>query len=517
MAEAVSARSSLRCLVAHWWLLLWVAVGICQPAWAARHSYHVGIDAQLAWLTVRACLDTPVPESLYAPSARFDRYVDALELSRADGAGRALRAVEGRVQLPADTVAGDCVVYRLAVGRAATPDGRDEVTRFGRDLVASPDLWLLRPELDAGVELQVRFDLPPGVHVSVPWRPLGASGEPSCAASAGACTGKDRTFLIAASPDGWRPLAVFAHAPADVLSVPGARLELTVLDARPAADPARVGRWLQAAAGQVAGVYGRFPVPRLQIVVTPVRGSRAFAGRKPRGPVPFARVLRSGGPAAQFFIDQRASLEALLADWTATHEFAHLLLPYVERGDAWLSEGLASYYQNVLRARAGAITELQGWQAMHAGFMRGQRQRYHDTLAESIAWRGPNMIMRMYWSGAAMALLADVELRTGPPLPNGAPASLDSVLERLQRCCLSGGRTWSGRQLFERLDALAGRAVFMPLYDRYVNEVTFPEYELAYDRLGLIAQGASLRINESAPGAALRRAIMAPRRTGGDD
>ena len=35
-------------------------------------------------------------------------------------------------------------------------------------------------------------------------------------------------------------------------------------------------------------------------------------------------------------------------DWSVIHELSHLLLPYVQSEDAWLSEGAASYYHVVV-------------------------------------------------------------------------------------------------------------------------------------------------------------------------
>ena len=44
---------------------------------------------------------------------------------------------------------------------------------------------------------------------------------------------------------------------------------------------------------------------------------------------------------------------------------------------AWLSEGTASYYQNVLRARAGILPAEDAWQRMHSGFRRGNHVVYY--------------------------------------------------------------------------------------------------------------------------------------------
>ena len=88
--------------------------------------------------------------------------------------------------------------------------------------------------------------------------------------------------------------------------------------------------------------------------------------------VPFGHVIRDGGEAVRFFVNDDKPLDKYLGDWTATHEFAHLLLPYIESKQKWISEGFASYYQNVLLARRGVYSEEEarvwmdetGWRAL---------------------------------------------------------------------------------------------------------------------------------------------------------
>ncbi len=70
------------------------------------------------------------------------------------------------------------------------------------------------------------------------------------------------------------------------------------------------------------------------------------------------------------------------------HELSHLLHPVIDGYDRWLSEGIASYYQNVLRARAGLRSAQWSWDALHAGFERGirstQRGRSLAEVSESM-------------------------------------------------------------------------------------------------------------------------------------
>ena len=74
----------------------------------------------------------------------------------------------------------------------------------------------------------------------------------------------------------------------------------------------------------------------------------------------------------EFFTATQATTDSLQRAWTGYHELAHLLIPYQGWGGAWFSEGLASYYQNILQARVGILTEQQMWQKLYEGFQRGR-------------------------------------------------------------------------------------------------------------------------------------------------
>ena len=236
-----------------------------------------------------------------------------------------------------------------------------------------------------------------------------------------------------------------------------------------------------------------------QLVVVP--------GARGNEPVPWAYVLRGGAPAAHFFINQRRPLAEFLSDWTAVHELSHLLLPYVRPEDAWLSEGTASYYQNVLRARAGMIPVGEAWQKLHSGFRRGMKSMPGVTLADATERMfRDGAFMRVYWEGAAMMLLADQRLRSR----TGGAQSLDSALARLRTCCLSPDTGWQARELFAKLDELTQTRVFGELYEAHVASAAFPPVADAYRLLGLELEdeGESIHMLDAAPEIAFRDAIM---------
>ncbi len=112
--------------------------------------------------------------------------------------------------------------------------------------------------------------------------------------------------------------------------------------------------------------------------------------------------------------------------------------------------------------------------------------------------------MKVYWSGAALALMADVQLRERS---NGTE-SLDDVLDRFQACCLPSDKVWSGPELFAYFDELASAPVFMPLYKRFADTAGFPETSEIFERLGLTVSDGKVHYSRGAESHALRDAIV---------
>lgn len=409
-----------------------------------------------------------------------------LEDPRPAREGLEVRA-SGRSLLLTGARPGDCLTYTVALDRVPDAGSMPVALRTRAGFASDSSLWLWRPVGDG--ELDVRFELPEGMAVSAPW-PLVRPGQAG-------------HYRVRGSQPAWRNMVGFGHLQERDVEVPGGLLRLAVMDSEPGADPDAMADWLGEAGRAVAGLYGRFPRPSTQVLVVPV-GARD-------GPVPWAQVLRGGAPAVHFFVDPTRPLDEFRADWTATHEFSHLLLPYVRRRDAWASEGLASYYQNVLRARAGMLREEEAWEKLYSGFGRGRRDTGDGTLAEAGENR-PGNIMRIYWGGAAVWLMADVELRRR----SAGRQSLDTALAGLAECCLDEGRIWSARELFRRLDDITGEDVLETLYDRHVTAEAFPNLGPVSEALGIRESlFFGLRFADSPQAAELRAAIMtgAPRLT----
>ncbi|MCI0516863.1 MAG: hypothetical protein L0Y45_03420, partial [Woeseiaceae bacterium] len=172
----------------------------------------------------------------------------------------------------------------------------------------------------------------------------------------------------------------------------------------------------------------------------------------------------------------------------------------------WISEGFAQYYQNVLLARSGAYDEQYAWQKIHDGLERGRLSRPELSPNEAADGDVRTGLMKVYWSGAAIALMADVSLRE----LSGGSESLDAVLDRLQRCCLPSNRMWSGPELFAKMDTLTDHPVFMALYRRYADTAGFPDTSDLFDRLGLSVSDGKVKLRRNGELRDIRLAIVAP-------
>ena len=442
----------------------------------ADDVYRVHFSADLSAVAVEACFEDNLPG----------------QLQRGPKSGRYLvRVHAGDFELPSDAdsdqleippLAPDsCLEWEIDLAQAGkTSDFRD-VQRFDGSLVTRTDLWFWQdPQREPP---RVFVTLQPEWSVSAPWEEHAVSGD-------------EIVFRPEATPASWSSRFAIGKFRSKRVEVPGTELRLAILGDLDDGQAAKLEHWIEESARSVAAVFSRFPdpLPQVLVIATDPRWGRQ------REPVPWAHVMRGGGMAAEFFVDPGMEAEKFVADWTATHELSHMLLPYVSRQDRWLSEGVASYYQNVLRARDGRLTEVQAWQKLHAGFQRGQVK----TGSSETARTRKGGIMRTYWGGAAMMLKADAQLRAS----SHGRQSLDTALAALQDCCFDPGKRWRAKEMFAQLDRLTGFSIFTDLYREFERTGLFPDVSATYAQLGLVPGAGQVAINGDAPWGRIRHYIM---------
>ena len=461
------------------WFILLGVVSVTF-AWAESeeepgpvHIYRVQVAEDLSSVAVQAQFAEPV-RSL---RARDGQVAELSGLSGCDA---------GRLRIRGNRISNDeslqCVSYRYPL--------RDQ-TRRGAPLtssavvVSAPSEWLWVPVLEDNASVRIELSLPSAAIASVPWQPLAAN-----------------VFELKRSPQSSTASVVFGSFEEHQLDVAGSSLRVALIDGeRRTLNTRKMLDWLSVAAGDVASVSGRFPEPDLQVIVQPAQPRDPRAGDSA---VPFGYVIRDGGDAVRFFVDAGRPLEDYLEDWTATHEFAHLLLPYVRSSQKWISEGFASYYQNVLLARRGVYSEQEVWQRLVRSFASAAAVSDPPSLNQTGSRPFWDVRMLIYWSGAAIALHADTRLR----LLSDGEESLDTVLARLQGCCLPSDRAWRGEELFRKLDELSPYPVFVELYERFADAPGMPPLDALYEQLGVVTGQRQIRLRDDAALASIRREIM---------
>ena len=488
--DAYASRCQLRTIIINYCRRLSIthaaAVVLVAPATAvgATHVYTIAVDAELHNMQVVATFAAPVTRVTAGSGNAAQFLTDAEDCGR----NRPVETSRRGLHIPRGGVT--CLSYTVDLNKAAAADERNR-SLDDSSIIVSPGVWMWRPRLRGGDEVRVRFKLPDAAQVSVPWPRSGV---------------ENSEFRLITSPRSGPGLAVFGAFESVVADVAGTELKIDLLRSGATYDTARVVEWIRDSADNVAMTYGRFPNPQARVVVIPV----ADVPWASDSPVYFGRVVRDGGETVELFFDPRRSIDELYNDWTATHELSHLMLPYVERGHRWISEGFAQYYQNVLLARAGRYTQLVAWQKIADGLERGRLSVPERSPNQAAAGRDRDSRMKIYWSGAALALMADTELRRRS---NGVE-SLDSVLDQLQRCCLPSQRAWSGTELFEKLDSFVTEPLFMDLYRQYADEEGFPDARPLLEQLGVEIDEGAARLMDDAELAKIRASISARRYTG---
>ncbi|MBK6809676.1 MAG: hypothetical protein IPG81_12360 [Sandaracinaceae bacterium] len=385
-----------------------------------------------------------------------------------------------------DTLRGDaqgCVRYR------ATLVANRQVLAGPEALLSAQSEWLMRPVAQV-TQAELHFALSPEQQVATAWPAL-----PEGAEAPVTRVGQDPPGTHAARfllP----PLAL--ALPSDVLlgrfglstrQVGSTELRVARVAGPLAHGEAELSDHLASAVAMVASVGGAFPAERVLAIVWPAPSDQ---------PVQFGLTKRGGGASILLFFGDRAPAGSLTNDWVTVHELAHLLHPRVPAADRWLSEGIATYYQEVLRARAGWKTPEQAWARIAEGFAVGERSGTGRSLTdEASAMHETAAYTRVYWGGTAFVLAADMALRR-------RGSSLDEAVARCLREVEHSSSPVTARALVAAFDA-----ELVLLADEYAARSSWPATGALLADLGVVYEDGEVRLVD-APDSALRDAIMRP-------
>lgn len=451
---------------------------------AFEPGYHLSIDSSQTHLLTRYCARS-LPARLGRQS-RQARLIGRPQL-RVEGSDSAvpLRLINGHsIDIPASGSPG-CIEYQAALADLT----EERYSRWLADGIWAISIprwwWRAQGEAAAGLSADhrdVRFSLSPDQSVSAPWPLAEGSGHSS--------PSKPETLFRMPSKVNDRRGLLLVGAFKHQRYSPGAgdslTVDLAIVQAESALDvqvASRLTDWVEHHLNNLWLAYGQWPVERLQLIVIPTIGVTRSAGYHPPGeisPVPWAEVLRGHGPAVLAVVDINRDAAALKHDWTLSHELAHLLHPIMPGSMRWVYEGIGSYYQNILRARSGDLTEQQAWQQLFDGFERGRAATVAGTRL-SDGQRQAGGIMRVYWSGVALALTTDIQLR----LDSENRMSLDQALLRLKACCIREHRVVSPDLLMTWMQEVTGNDVFEKNFRAIQRRPAFPDMTQVMAWLGI--------------------------------
>lgn len=465
-------------------VLAWGMCGLPTPGAvavaAAAVEHRLDFAATSGELSARVCLREPQSAIRFVLPGR-DAARHSVDARRDDD--RTLLRVDN-VLRARDWRAGECLHYRVSLPDVAARGWRGAGVDEGADQVLPTRSWLWRPVGLAGAtDAEVLVELPAGTGISVPWTPIDAAPH--------------RRFRLDASDPYWPGMVALGRFVEQDVAVASGGLRLSVTGALAPTQQETMTRHAREAAGDVLASFPTLLAARPQLLVIPVPGARE--------PAPFGQSLRGGGTGIVLYANPRATLAQLRGSWTLTHELVHLAHPYLGDEGRWIAEGLATWYQNVLRARAGRISADEAWRQLAAGFARGIADPAGQSLRETSRGGAGRHTMRLYWSGTALAMLGDIALRTR----DRAPASLDLALSRYLDCCRAREVRRTPAQFLAALDREVGGDALERLYREHADRSAFPDVAPAWQALGIgVRDDGTLRYDDAPAAAALRDAIM---------
>ena len=247
---------------------------------------------------------------------------------------------------------------------------------------------------------------------------------------------------------------------------------------------------LQTAAQAVAVYYEQYPVSQVTIDVTFDGEEGVHSGRAAGWDGAHIWVTIGNSSTAADFAD----------DWITTHEMVHLAFPSVPRSHHWIEEGLATYVEPIARARAGELTPEKVWGDMFDSMEQGLPKAGDRGLDFTHTWG------RTYWGGALFCLQADVAIRKETGNRRGLEDAMRGILK-------SGGNIeveWPLERALQVADQAAGVGVLEDLYNKMRAAPVAPDLDQLWKDLGVSRQDGKIIFDDTAPLAAVRRAITAP-------
>lgn len=293
-------------------------------------------------------------------------------------------------------------------------------------------------------------------------------------------------------------LAIAACAPATAaprgdtarLTVGGGEIEVVFGGGHFDAPRAELMAWISTAAGAVTAYYGRFPVARYRLVIQPESG---------RTGVLHGTTWAEGGARSRIIVGEHTRTEHFTHDWILTHEMIHTSFPDQPPSHHWIEEGIATYVEPIARSWVGNIPAGKVWTDLVDGLPNGLPAEGDHGLDHTHTWG------RTYWGGALFCLIADIEIRERTGGSRG-------LVDALRGIVAAGGNSqagWSIERAFREGDKAIGVPALEDVYRRMKDAPVDTDLAALWSELGVKVTRGALELDDSAPRAAVRRAINA--------
>jgi hypothetical protein len=452
----------------------------CAPRAPVRehavYSYAVAPPPEGSWtLEVEATLEGAPTGRLIAPES-----VASLHDVVLIGSGGISPLVRDGDAFLAPACRSRCAIrYALDLDDLASSCHRmDCARRVGDSMLGRASIFLLRPEPMGDATFHVRV--------------VGRNAQRFA-------TGLRREaggFAFSSSALGEASFTAFGAIRRAELALPEARVDVAFLGPPLSMGDAAALEFIRESADCVTRLFHRFPVDATVFVV-PVHGARE---------VVFGRVMSLAGAGVALLFGDATPASGARDNWVVVHELLHLGSPSFAGEGRWLEEGLATYYEPILRERAGWMTEAALWTHFVREMPRGLRRPGDPPSLE-----GRDDIDSTYWGGALFALLADVRSREA----TGGARSLDDAM-RLVRD-REGDATHAARlaDFMRTADEATGTRDVSAVYESWAVRGEDVDLDALWQRLGVVgarearAGGTAVTLRDDAPLASVRRAIAA--------
>lgn len=228
-------------------------------------------------------------------------------------------------------------------------------------------------------------------------------------------------------------------------------------------------KWIKQADQGVRRLFGTLPYV-YQVYFYRQKGSE---------PVPWAHTKKGFNKSVHFYVNTDYPHQQFIKDWTASHELAHLLFPYIGSPSAWFAEGVASYLQYQIMYANQLISWEQGVKKLAERYQRARSYKKYDHISIvdlSRTFKQNRAYVRLYWGGAAYFNHVDKRLYEEKNM------RLNDVIRTYLDCC-SSQRIHGADNMARLFNQLSKSQIFTEGLSQTVNKNGFPETENLTDWL----------------------------------